>query len=147
MKFLTLIFLFSGFYSHDIQVAFFKLHQENEDFTMEIVMEKDDLESTFDELDIILTNNNLQDYLHENLSLLINKEKQTLCFEKMQIKNKHISLKCNIHEMNEIVQSLELRNTCLLNNENHSNIIEIRIGERERDFLMNKERTTIIVKY
>ncbi len=147
MKYLFLIFLLNGFYSHDIQVAFFTIHQENENFTMEIIMERDNVESTFDALDINLTDKNFKDYLHENISLSINQEKQVLCFESMQKKNKHITLTCNILELKDKIQSIEVSNTCLLNIENHSNIIEINVNDIERDFLMNKERTSILVEY
>jgi len=65
----------------------------------------------------------------------------------MQINEKHISMTCDIYEVKDKIQSIDLQNTCLLNIDNHSNIIEFRIDDTERDFLMNEKRTTISIFY
>lgn len=147
MKFLVFIFIINGFCAHDVQVAFFKIHQENEKLMMDVVMEKEDVERTFDELGILLTESSFQNYLQENLIMIINNENQIICFDNMQINDKHITMACNVNEVNENITSLKLNNSCLLNIENHSNIIEIRVNDKQRDFLMNMERTSISVNY
>ena len=147
MKIVLLLFLMNGIFVHDVQVAFFKIHQENDNLEMQIIMEKEDVESTFKESSIHFNEKSFQDYLDENIALWINKEKQILCLDVMEINEKHISMICNIHEVKDEIESLEINNTCLLNINNHSNIIEIRLGDSERDFLMNKKRTSISVTY
>ncbi len=147
MKMILLLFLMNGFFAHDVQVAFFKIHQENDNLEMEIIMEKEDVESTFKESQISFSENNFKNYLRENISLWINKEKQILCLDVMEINEKHISVICDIHEVKSRIESLDINNTCLLNIDNHSNIIEIRLDNSERDFLMNKKRTSISVMY
>jgi len=147
MKILLLALLMTGFCTHDIQIAFFKIHRNNDNLSMEIIMEKEDVEHTFKESDIDLTDANFKNYLNQNLSLLINKEKQELCLDRMQINEKHISMTCDIYEVKDKIQSIDLQNTCLLNIDNHSNIIEFRIDDTERDFLMNEKRTTISIFY
>ena len=137
----------NGFFAHDVQVAFFKIHQENDNLEMHIIMEKEDVESTFKESQISFSENNFKNYLRENISLWINKEKQILCLDVMEINEKHISVICDIHEVKSRIESLDINNTCLLNIDNHSNIIEIRLDNSERDFLMNKKRTSISVMY
>lgn len=137
----------NGFFIHDVQVAFFKIHQGNDSLEMQIIMEKEDVESTFKESNIRFSENSFQDYLHQNITLWINKEKQILCLDVMEVKEKHISMICNIHDVHDKIESLEINNTCLLNINNHSNIIELRIDDSERDFLMNEGRTSISVTY
>lgn len=147
MKILLLAVLMTGFYAHDIQIAYFKIHRNNDNLTMEIIMEKEDVERTFIEAGVDLTDINFKDYLHQNLNLYINKEKQVLCLDRMQINEKHISMTCDIHEVKDRIQSIELQNTCLLNIDNHSNIIEVSLDNTERDFLMNDQRTAISISY
>ena len=147
MKSVIFGFLLVAFFSHDIQVAFFKLSQEDKNFTMEIKFEKEDIESTFEELNYEVNDENIKTYFLENLTLAINKRKQKLSFNDMQIKNKHVYLKSRILEFDEVVKSVDIRNTCLLNIENHSNIIEVRLNETERDFLMDANRTEVNIGY
>ena len=147
MKSVIFSLLLAAFFSHDIQVAFFKLSQEDNQLTMEIKFEKEDLESTFDENHIELNDKNIKTYLLKNLTLAINGNKQQLSFDEMLIKNKHIYLKSNILEIDEVVKSVDIQNTCLLNIANHSNIVEVRLNKSERDFLMDSDRTSIKLSY
>ena len=147
MNILLFLCLFFGINSHDIQVAFYKIEDKNENLHIEFVLEKDDIQSTFTEIKSELSDENLQKYLSENFFLFINNEKQYLSFSKMQVKNKHIYLQGSLPKLEHAITSLAIKNTCLLNIEGHSNIIQIRLHDEERDFLMNTDRTSITINY
>lgn len=143
--FSSLLFLIGS--SHDIQVAYFKIHQEENAICIDFVFELDDVVATFEEQKKTLTDEHFKKYLEKHFSLRINNEVQNFTFEEMQFKSKHIRLRGNLQKIEQPIKSIILENTCLLNIDNHSNIIEIKLFEQERDFLMNKHRTEINVTY
>jgi uncharacterized protein YuzE len=65
----------------------------------------------------------------------------------MKNREKHIYIKASLTKPLKNISSLEIENNCLLDIDGHSNIIEIRLENQERDFLMNKRRTFIKVNY
>lgn len=147
MNYLFLVFLFFGMTAHDVQVAFYKIHQDDKTFSIDFVFEKDDVDKTFMEAKKQLSDESLQQYLDEHFALTINQEFHKLTFAKMQVSEEHIYVQGSFPLPEVLIQSLEIKNTCLLNIEDHSNIIEVRLNERERDFLMNLDRTAIKIDY
>lgn len=147
MKFALSIYLLSSFFIHDIQVAFFSLSENGKKITLEIKLELEDIESTFKELGMELSDAMIAKYMVEHLSLSLNDKHQDLTFTNFKIKNKHLILLSEIPRGDESIHSVELRNTCLLNIDNHSNIIQVRLNNKMRDFLMNRRRTFIDIEY
>jgi len=147
MKLLLLCLLFFGAPLHDIQVAFFKIHQENNQVHVDFVFEKEDILQTFNKGTSKFSEERLQSYLQDHFTLMINKEMRSLEYGEVKQRNKHIFLRASLAKPIQSIESFEINNTCLLNIEDHSNIIEIRFHEQERDFLMNTDRTTIKVNY
>jgi|GEM_PF-5803340 len=141
----TLLFL--GIYVHDIQVAYFKIHKEDNSLVIEFVFEKNDLTSALNELNFDLSDKNLQSYIKSNFSLSSNKEKQNLTFGKMRLKDKHIYVEGRTTVKKSHIENLEIENKCLTNIKGHSNIVEVVLHEKQRDFLMNDERTSIQINY
>jgi len=144
---LSYIFLlFLGLYTHDIQVAFFKIHQEADQLNIDFVFEKEDLNFLLDK-DEILSNERLEDYINNNFLISVDHQKSNLSFGKVTVEEKHVHINGFITTTSQAIKSLEIKNTCLLDIEDHSNIIEVRINNRERDFLMNNDRTSLQISY
>lgn len=134
-------------FSHDVQIALFKIHQDQDKIHVQFVFEKEDIIQTLGCSDEEFNEEKLFTYLNNNFSIIINNSKKTLEYSSVELKNKHMHLKAKIPFQNELIQSLDIENSCLLNIKKHSNIIEVRLNEEERDFLMNKNRTSIQIKY
>ena len=133
--------------SHDIQVAFFKIYEGDHIVHIDFVFEKEDLLLALDQDESNTLNEELQHYLQENFSITINNKIRSLNYSKAIIENKHISINGSLSKQIEAISSIKIANKCLLNIDDHSNIIEIRLQDQERDFLMNTDRTTISVNY
>ncbi len=149
MKLLLLVFTFLYFDgpSHDIQVAFFKIHSVDKSIHLELVFEKEDILQSLNTEGYKYSNKNLQNYVVEHFSMKMNKKDVNIDFEVVQIENKHVTIKGKVTKSANRITSMEIQNSCLLDIEDHSNIIELRINDQERDFLMNKARTQIKVEF
>lgn len=146
MKVLLIALCITGTMAHDIQVAFFKFYQVDGALTMEFVLEKEDVIQALSISNSKLSNETLKTYLGDNFSLSINSVTQNLSYGDMVLKNKHIYIKSNLSKPPTVIKTLAIENTCLLSIDNHSNIVEFRIDGQERDFLMNRDRTTIDIE-
>jgi len=147
MNTIITILLLLGNNSHDIQVAYYKINHVDDNLKVKFVFEYNDIIETQNELKNTLNDQSLQDYINANFSIAINNITQTISFEKMKIKHKHIYLIGQVANVTETILLLDIKNICLLNIANHSNIIEVNINTEQRDFLMNSKRTSISVKY
>ena len=143
MKLLSLVFFYSFIASHDIQVAFFTIHQDDEKIYIDFVLEMDDVTETFRESGATLTNTTLQEYLQDNFSISCDHIAQRLEYSPMQIEDKHVRIKGQLLDSPPRVGRIDVHNTCLLNIDDHSNILELRLLDQERDFLMNSDRTSL----
>lgn len=141
----SLLLLFS-FTSHDVQVANFTIYQESEKLCFDVVFEQDDIEKTFAERQINFTSETMQQYLTDNFVVKVNGKKSTLSYNKVERKLRHIYLSGNLSSTKKKIKTINIKNTCLLNIEDHSNIIELRLRNQERDFLMNTGRKEIDIK-
>ncbi len=144
---LLILQLLTGDISHDIQVAYFKIHQSGEEIAVDFVFEKEDVHLTLGTNDKELTDQSMQAYLEEHFSLIIDDQKQSLVYGAMAIQEKHITLQAKPKAQISQIKTLKIENTCLLDIKKHSNIIQIRLYDQARDFLMNKDRTEIHVQY
>ena len=147
MNFLLQVLLVLGFSAHNIQIAHFEIYKQKENLVIGFVFDLDDFLSTQEALDIELTDEVIQKYIDENFSLVVNNIPQNITFGKTKIKGEHIHLEGQISNMSRPIVTVKIDNTCLLNIENHSNIIKLRLYEKQRDFLMNNDRTSIQIDY
>ena len=150
MHLLTSIFLFIAICSnvdHDIQVAFFKINQEQGKITCDVIFEQDDLISVLEISKEKSAENKIIDYVEDHFKLKINKTHYPLNFTFAESKEKHIHLIGTIPNFNKKVKNLVVINECLNKIEDHSNIIEIRLNKEEKDYLMNQDRTEIKIKF
>jgi len=87
----------------------------------------------------------LTQYLKIETAFFINGNTSNFEILSSTIEEKHLVVQAIFEETYDHIQSLMISNTCLLSIEDQSNIIELRLNSKERDFLMNKHRTMIEV--
>lgn len=130
---------------HNVQVAFFRLYESDEILQLDVDIELKDIISELNVEEEEISEKVLKDYLKHNLQFQFDSKISELNIYKFQMEAKHLTIQARFDDTKPSFQSLNIKNTCLLSLEDHSNIIEIRVQDQERDFLMNKERTSIQV--
>jgi len=134
-------------FPHDIQVTFFTIHQLDTSIIVDVDIEAKDiilaLEVTENELNV----EQVQSYLKSHFLLSINDTPTDLTYQNFKIAEQHIEIQGVVLGMNEKIENIAIQNNCFLNIENHSNIIELKLNQQERDFLMDIERTSINVSF
>ena len=147
IKILLFFFFCPNLPPHDVQVAFFKIYQVKDFVQVDFVFEKEDLMLSLENEKLNALTDDLENYLQNKFSIIINNEKCTLNYSLAEIENRHISISGSLTKPIRLIQSIEIDNTCLLTIEDHSNIIKVRLHNQERDFLMNADRTSIKIDY
>lgn len=147
MKFFIVGFLllFNSYLSHDVQVATFTISNFEDEIRLDIILEHEDIVKTFAERQIVVNEKEIKNYLSQNLDILLNKEVSKLRFDSIEKKSHHIYVSGKIENQQKKINTIQIKNTCLLNIEEHSNVIQIRLNNQERDFLMTDERLEIFV--
>lgn len=143
---LTSLLCINTIFTHDVQVATFTIYQDAGQLQFEIVLEQEDLEHTFAERQIDLKESAIKTYLKDKVEISINKKSSLLSYDKVESRSHHIYVSGNISQPKKKIKTIQIKNTCLLNIEEHSNIIQIRLNDQERDFLMNKDRQELEIK-
>lgn len=147
MKFLfACLFLFSSV-SHDIQVAYFKIYEKGDELIVDFVFEREDLLEALGQKQSDLEDAHIHSYLKEKFAVRVNNKQRQINFNFIDVKEKHVHLSGSLTEKIESISTIEINNHCLLGIDNHSNIVELRLYDQERDFLMNAERTNIKIDY
>jgi len=147
--FMTILFfllLFFGSSPHDIQVAYYKISQDDL-VHVDFVFEAEDLRQTLKNSADGFSQKGAEEYLEQHFAISLNGKVQKLSYGDMDVKHRHVYINATIKNLSEPITTLEISNTCLLNIQDHSNVIEINLHQQERDFLMNKNRTEIVVNY
>jgi len=144
MLFISSIFFNTA--SHDIQVSYFKVYQDSKKLFVDHTFELEDILKTLKINESDLSNDQIVNYLEKHFSIQVNDTKIEMRFDIFQSRNKHITIKGYSSSIIDKVSSIKINNTCFLEIEGHSNIIEIRLNDQERDFLMNIDRTTIDIQ-
>ena len=133
---------------HDIQVSTFTVYQRPSDkIKLDVVMEIDDLSDELKTTADQLTPNLLETYLNSQTAFKFNGSGKMLRVNAVAVKAKHLIIQSEFEGAVHSVHTLEIQNTCLLGVEDQSNIIEIRLNDQERDFLMNSSRKKIKIEW
>jgi len=144
---LLVFILVSLWSSHDVQVAFYTISQEDDSIIIDFEFEKDDILLEFQLSNTELSIPNFENYLEEHFSCTINQRAQDLSFEATTFDDKHVSTRAKVSGIQNQISDITIDNTCLISIEEHSNIIQVHLHEKQRDFLMNKDRTQIRIQY
>ena len=147
MIFLLLTFLKMSIYSHDVQIAVYNIAETEDELIIEITFEKDDLTKVLKKKDASEISDQIQSYIKKHLSIQLNQNAAPLKFMKVVEEGKHFKVKAKSPKSYTSLHQVDIQNTCLLHLDGHSNIIQLRLNQKERDFLMNKNRTTLQIEY
>jgi len=133
--------------THDVTMAMFRISESEEGIELDVTLDLEDYCNDRNTVASALNLKGFQSYLDRNIILKFNNNKATLKLKEFNIEKDHIRVKGNLGKLNAKINSIEIRNTCLINIVKHSNIIQIDLNDRFRDFRMHKERTVILVEY
>lgn len=133
--------------NHDIQVAFFKIHQEGKELKLELIFEKEDAIQQLRISEKDLFSAVIESYVLDHFSIEINGQKSKYAFCNIEFKEDHIIMHGKAFLTTKKIQNVAIKNSCLNSVDGHSNIIELRLNNQERDFLMNIDRTQIDVSF
>ena len=147
MIYLLLILFRLGIGFHDIQIATYTISETDEVLNLKFTFEKDDLTKVLGEKDASNLSDQIQTYITTHFKIQINQKTSPINFKELVEDGKHIRIKAQMPKNYTSMDQLDIQNTCLLDLDGHSNIIQLRINEEERDFLMNKNRTTLQIEY
>ena len=138
---IALLFVTSNL--HDIQVAYFTFHKEGNQLLIDINFEKEDILNTLGLIEEELSNELLFNYLQEHFEIKLNGTKTQIRLKEVTSKENHLDIVCLVGSNPSKLSSISIDNTCFLQIEDHSNIIEVKLENQERGFLSNKDRTSI----
>lgn len=148
MKFLAICLLlaFNSTYSHDVQIASFTIYEQEDQIYFDVMLEHEDIVHTFAERQKEPNENEIKEYLKDNIEIELNQKECNISFDQIENKSHHIYLKGKLSTPKKKIKTIQIKNTCLLNIEGHSNVIQLRLNNQERDFLINIDRQEIMVK-
>ena len=139
----SLFLIFASMLLHDVQVANFKIHKKADQLIVDFEFEREDILNCLENTKDNISSTELQKYILSHFTLQINELPVELSFDKFKIKTKHIKIQGSSPYPKDKIENIEIHNTILLSIPEHSNIIEIRLNDQERDFLMNQKRPSI----
>ena len=146
---LILTFLLSvsvALVEHDVPVATFNIYLEADALKLDVNFDARDLARELDVKPAEITAEMVETYLNEHTEFSFDGEQKTISVKDLKKKRGHLIAQSvfntDILEFTNIV----VRNTCFLEMEEQSNVIEIRLNGHERGFRMHKGRTSIEVK-
>lgn len=143
---LLLTFLTTSFFSHDIQVATFMIYQESDQVFLAVKIEAQDIANELAVASVEHDPKLIESFLNDQTMFKFNGQRKHLTVKSVEVKEDHLIIQSEFEGVIESIQNVDIQNTCLLSIENHSNIIQLRLNNQERDFLMNSKRTNINVE-
>lgn len=151
MKALFLISILSlgGMFTptHDMPIAVFHITTSDDVLEIDITFDLEDFSTS---LGIRTTDVNLekvQAYLNEHTLFQFNAQVANLKISEVQIVRDHIEVKGSFDEVLQNIDAIKIENTCLNNISRHSNVIQIDLNDKSRDFRMHSRRTEIALDY
>ena len=146
IKTATLLFLYLSGLSHDMPIAMFKLSDKDGHTAMHVTLDTEDIQTaltiTSEELDL----EDLNNYLKSHIAIALDQRTIDFDLSAYEVKGDHIHISGTIDEAITDNQNLSVRNTCLLEVANQSNIVQLKYQGKIRDFRMTKERQEIKVE-
>lgn len=151
--FLLVLLLQPFLFSHDVAMANFDIHHKDEKLTLTVSMDKEDFENLYPEKDqaaVDLTQEDefVQKYLDEHFYLVVNGQKINFILEEVSKDYHHYDMVFLSHEkVEQAIHYIQLKNTCLIEVEDHSNVVNFQINDTNRTFRLHEGRTRIEVEY
>jgi len=128
---------------HDVPMATFHITESNAVIKLDITFDVEDFSKSLDIETTDINTENMENYLTENTSFLFNDKVARLKISEVKIVRDHIKVKGNFGKSALMIKTIKVENRCLNNVPRHSNIIQIDINDKSRDYRMHKKRTVI----
>jgi len=145
--FIFLLGIIGMSFTHDVQTAFFTISQNGDSVYLATVFESDDLVKALNIKKKNIDKMEIQQYLDQHFKIELNNIPTKFNIEKIKMKRGHIECNARFGLKIDKIESVTIFNDCLLDLEDQYNVIELRLNNSERDFLMNRDRTNINVSY
>jgi len=139
MKYILLVFSFITLLhpAHEVPIALFDITiVSDETITIDIQFDKEDLEKAI----AVPTNENIEAYLSVNTQWQLNKKITPLEICSIQKDQEHYSIQTQFPPLSKKLEMIDIRNSCLIEIPNHSNIIYLHYDGKKRGFRLHKDR-------
>jgi len=130
---------------HSVPIAIFNIHQLSNQVLLDITIDKENLSEELDLAPTDLTKKVILKYLQENTSFSFDNKINELEIKDLNQMGDHLKIDCVFKTEISNVKQLEIKNTCLLNIDNHSNIIQVDLNNISKDYRMYIKRKTISI--
>ncbi len=131
---------------HDVPVATFTIYQEANTLKLDVNFDVGDLSDELDKKPTDITAELVEIYLKEHTEFSFDGEPKTISVKELKKKRGHLIAQSVFNTDDMDFTNIRLKNTFLVEVEDHSNVFEIRLYGQERDFRMHKDRTIIEVQ-
>lgn len=132
---------------HDVPVAVFQITESKGMANLEITFDLEDFTQSLDITTNEVNLKNMQKYLDKNTSFQFNTRVAKINVSEVKIARDHIKVKGDFGKVEKNIKTLKIENTCLNNIHQHSNVIQVDLNNKSRDFRMHKKRTVIDLEY
>lgn len=131
---------------HDIPIAIFKLYEAQEEIHLSVVMDLEDLVHFSDIISDNIEEEKVLDYLNSHTAWFFDDRLASIQLLEVKQEREHLHIIAKLDTLVKDFSKIKVKNTCLNEVRNHSNIIQVELGEEIKDFRMHKGRTKIEVE-
>jgi hypothetical protein len=132
---------------HDVPIAIFHITESNAVLNIDIVFDLEDFSNSLELETSEIELEDVQNYLSENTNFLFNDQVANLKISEVKIIRDHIKLRGNFGKLKRTIKKIKIENSCLNNVPHHSNVIQIDLNNKSKDYRMHKKRTVINLEY
>lgn len=140
-----------SFNSHEVQLARFELSLIEDHLKLEIFVEKEDLNFSFNRFELLEANEKeavLNDYIATYINWYINDQQYDICSFDYSADLYHLRLEGYFGPFKKDIQRIQISNRFLIEEiPEHLNIIHVNLNQKLRSFRMDTERQYISIEY
>ena len=127
-------------------IAMFKLSDKDGNTALHVTLDIEDIQTALAIASEDLVLEDLDNYLKDHVAIALDYRTIDFDLSAYEIKGDHIHISGTIDQSITDHQNLSVQNTCLLEVENQSNIVQLKYHGKVRDFRMTKARQEIKVE-
>jgi len=135
------------FPKHDVAIATFSVSEVEGQLILQVSLDAEDLYSASTVISKSVDLKSLQEYLSAHVTFKFNGQDVKFKVTEYKTIRDHIQLTATFETAPQQIHVVQVSNTCLIEVPNHSNIIQLDLNGKSRDFRMHKGRTEISVEY
>ena len=136
-----------GVEEHDIAMTVFTVSESAEGLRIEVEYDRDDYASINTSQPDKSATEQLQNYLNQTTSWIINGDKKIISVDRITSDGHHYKAHCHVKLANNKVTDLKVYNRFLLDIQDQTNVIMLKLHDDSRGFRMHEGRQQITVEY